>query len=57
MSWPNNVVYEGKIENNMMNGWGKLIEYNENGEIINSQEGNWINNDPDEHSITNPNLS
>jgi hypothetical protein len=57
IKYPDNDVYEGKFENNKKNGWGKLIEYNDKGEIVNSFEGNWLNDEPDETSITNPELS
>jgi hypothetical protein len=57
-------VYEGNFENDKREGWGKLMSVNEDEDIndeqgtniIETYEGSWHNDMPDETSIANPYL-
>jgi hypothetical protein len=55
-TFSNGDIYIGKHVNNKREGWGKLIEKDENGNIVNTYEGSWLNNNPDNTSIANPEL-
>jgi hypothetical protein len=52
----NGDIYIGKHVNNKREGWGKFIEKDENGNVVNTFEGSWLNDNPDKTSIANPEL-
>jgi hypothetical protein len=49
-------TYEGNFENDKREGWGKLSELDDDGNLINYYEGSWKDDRPDETSVANPYL-